>query len=429
MENKSKLIRSEEVEEVLSRPPRSLVRWGSTVIGAIALVLIIGSFLFKYPDTITGNITITGTNPPVWIVAKSTGKLKELYVKDKQHVKAGDIMAVIENPASTGDITKLKGILRDIAQNKFRKTTLTSQSLNLGDIQPNYSAFVTALTDYHNFTDNNLYDQEITTRRALLNPYGEYRKSISRQVGMGVKQYHLGQNNYEREKTLYDKGLISKAELESAERSLLDVNMTSEQTNSSLSSAKVQVAQVNNDIAELRVQKEQQRMSVVKTLKTALEELNAAIKRWEETYVLASPMDGTVSYNDVWNVNQNITTGDKVFAVMGNKRGDIIGKVYVPTSGSGKIKVGQRVNVMLSNYPYMEFGYVIAHVKSISSMPNDNKYVVTVGVNSPITTSNGKKIPLTGDQPGIAEIQTDDRNLGIRLVEPLKYLFGKYLGT
>ena len=426
-EHRNKIVRSEEVEDVLSRPPGSIVRAGSAVIGAIVLVLIIGCFIFRYPDTITGNITLTRTNPPVWIVAKSTGKLKALYVKDGRRVKQGDIIAVIENPANTDDVIRLKAILGNIEGENYSGENLINQSFNLGDIQANYSSFITALTDYRNFMDNNLYDQEILTEKAMLNPYRDYRKSIKRQVGMGVRQYQLGQNNYEREKVLYDKGLISKSEFESAEKSLLDVNMTSEQTNSSLSNANVQVAQVNSDIAELRVQKEQNRMNVMKALKTATEELGAAIKKWEETYVLASPMNGIISYNEVWSVNQNITTGDKAFAFMSNGRSKVIGKVEIPTGGSGKVKAGQRVNVMLSNYPYMEYGYVVGTVKSISSMPSDDKYVVTVNVASPVTTSNGRRIPLNGDQPGTAEVQTDDRSLGARLIGPLIYLFEKHV--
>ena len=97
---KESVIRSEEVQDILSAPPHKLLSIGSSVIGGILLVLFIACFIFKYPDTISCAVTITKTEPPVWVVAKMSGRLQELYAKDGQHVKADDIIAVIENPAN-----------------------------------------------------------------------------------------------------------------------------------------------------------------------------------------------------------------------------------------------------------------------------------------------------------------------------------------
>ena len=46
-------IRSDEVNDILSRPPRWIIRWGIGVIFLVVLIIIIGSSFFKYPDIIT----------------------------------------------------------------------------------------------------------------------------------------------------------------------------------------------------------------------------------------------------------------------------------------------------------------------------------------------------------------------------------------
>ena len=65
------IVRSEDVQDILSAPPAALVRVGSSVIGAIMLVIFVGCFFFKYPDIIACDVTITNNTPPVIIVAKT----------------------------------------------------------------------------------------------------------------------------------------------------------------------------------------------------------------------------------------------------------------------------------------------------------------------------------------------------------------------
>ncbi|MBP9991094.1 MAG: hypothetical protein KBT45_06670 [Bacteroidales bacterium] len=45
-------LRSEEVQEILGRPPRWIVRWDIAVICAVVAGLFVGSYVIKYPDII-----------------------------------------------------------------------------------------------------------------------------------------------------------------------------------------------------------------------------------------------------------------------------------------------------------------------------------------------------------------------------------------
>src|ERR1035437_7575499 len=146
-------LRSDEVQEILSRPPHALVRYGISVICGVLLILFIGSFFFRYPDIVQGDVIITTENPPVWLVAKSTGKIKELLCSDKQEVKQGDILAVIENSASTNDVQSVHKLLLSVQisdSNFYIPLELLTKPFELGMLQSSFSAFTKAAMNCDN---------------------------------------------------------------------------------------------------------------------------------------------------------------------------------------------------------------------------------------------------------------------------------------
>ena len=56
----------------------------------------------------TATITVTTENLPAGVMAKTTGRIDTLFVHEKQEVKQGDLLAVIENAARFEDILELK---------------------------------------------------------------------------------------------------------------------------------------------------------------------------------------------------------------------------------------------------------------------------------------------------------------------------------
>lgn len=421
-EKSNNFIRSDEVQDILSSPPHALLRVGSSVISCVLFFLLIGCFVFKYPDTISCSVTITQENPPVWLVARSTGKLQELYVKDRQNVGKGQIVAVIENSACTADVLWLDSVVTSIRKESKRVIQLTNHSPRLGDIQNSYSTLVKAITDYNNFVNNNLYDQSIAAEEAQIEPYSKYVRSINRQLKYSRKMKSLVQLDFNRKIALYNKGLVSASDLENNEQSLLSSNMSTEQTQSSLSNAQIQMTQIRNNISKLLLEREQERRQVETSLQSALESVRTSIDNWKHNYILQSPIEGMLSYNSLWQINQNISAGDKAFAIISRQDKNSIGKALVPIAGSGKVRKGQRVNIKLDSYPYLEYGFLTGKVISISSMPDESHYMATLEIAKSSLTSYGKYIEMNGDLTGTADIVTEDLSVAARLIGPLKYL-------
>ena len=162
-------LRSEEFQEVLSGIPPWILRWGITTVAIIVVILLIGSSIFKYPDTITSTITLTGSKPAANIVAKSSGKLQELFVQDNQLVQTGDYLAVIENPAKTADILYLKKFLHKYMSCPDSIVSLPLKDMNLGLCQALYSSYYLALSQYIQFRKLGYYQDKIDMMKDRIN--------------------------------------------------------------------------------------------------------------------------------------------------------------------------------------------------------------------------------------------------------------------
>lgn len=139
MDGKKIEIRSEEVQEVMGQIPAWIVRWGITLLFIVVLALLVGSYFFTYPDVIVTEMTLTSRQPVVKVVARSSGKISGLYVFNGQEVKMDALLAVVENPAKTEDVLRLKKLLARYMDEPEKLSYYLLQDVwLLGDIQPAY---------------------------------------------------------------------------------------------------------------------------------------------------------------------------------------------------------------------------------------------------------------------------------------------------
>lgn len=421
-------LRSEEVQEILTRPPHALVRWGITVFFGLLALFFIGGCFFKYPDTVDATVTVTTEHPPVWIVARGSGKLKELYRHDRDSVYAGDIIAVLDNPAVTSDVLALKEELAGFAITDSCVLAMKfTERWALGSIQAAYASFLRNLTDYRNFLTLDLYEQKVEATVRELNEYRNYIGHLQRQAELDKQQSSIAETVHDREKGLYEDGLTAKAEYEKAQQELLSKRQGTEQLMTSLSTARIQEAQLEQSMIETKMEREREKNTQLTALKTALDELKTQMDDWELSFLFVSPANGILSYNDVWQKNQNVNGGDKVFSIVAEDTGDIIEKIKLPDSGSGKVRPGQRVNISVTGYPYMEFGFLTGQVQTVSLLADEaGTYTVTVSLPQELNTSYGKTLDFSGELAGTAQILTDERSVTARLLSPLQYLWEKY---
>lgn len=79
---------SEELQEIMGRIPSRVVRWGTGVIFAILAIILLLSWLVKYPEMVSAPITITTENSRiVGKMALQSERLGKVEVGQEVHVK------------------------------------------------------------------------------------------------------------------------------------------------------------------------------------------------------------------------------------------------------------------------------------------------------------------------------------------------------
>lgn len=418
-------LRSEEVQEVMSQVPPWILRRGITFLFVIVLTLLIGSWFFKYPDVITAGITVTSLEPPASIIARSTGKIDEIYVRNNQHVSAQIPLAVIQNPANSNDVLSLICTMNEWETSGYSydqtDKLFTEKSLSLGAIQSVYASFLSSLSDYQNYKTLNYYPQKIASQKQQLIAQREYHKRIIKQEPVVNEQFRTSKSIFERDSVLISKNVISDNEYDISKNSFLQNKQTYLSFNASLKQSEMQLMKSEETLLDLQQQATELERKYHLSLQNAAEALSAQIRAWERDYLLMSPINGIVNEMGVWSKNQNVNAGETVFTIVPTEQDKPKGKALLPVQGAGKAKVGQRVNVRINNFPDQEFGYLIGKVGSISSVPTaEGFYVVEIDFPQGMKTNYEKTLPITQQMQGSADIITENLRLMERFFMPVK---------
>jgi len=416
-------LRSEEFQEVLGAIPPWVLRWGILLIAVIIVILLIGSAMFKYPDTISSPVTLTSTTPVASIIAKTSGKIQELYIQDNEEVKHGDYLAIIENPAVTNDVLQLKKYI-SIINNSDSLYLIPPAQMQLGNLQLLYSSLYLKLSEYKQFIDKKYYQKKIDIAKENIKQNEEYYSNILRQYELVKEQHEISQKQYKRDSLLTQKGAFSKKEFENSYYQYLQSKLSLESMNTTFDNIHIQMRQLRETLFDTEYQYHEKKFLLETQLNSQLSQLENEIQAWEMAHVLKSPIDGKITFTGYWAENQNIISGGVVFNIIPTNKGEVIGKALLPTERSGKVEIDQKVNINFANFPDNEFGVIRGYVKSISLVPSKeiggNHYVVEISLPNGLVTSYRKELPFFPEMEGTANIITKDLSLLQRVLLPIK---------
>jgi len=429
-EEKKIELKSEDVNDILSRPPAWILRWGSSIILIIVALLLAGSAFFKYPDKLTAPVLVTSENLPAQLVAKTTGRLQNIFKKDGDLVSKEELIATIENPTSYENYLALRSVIIQFSDSLDTDGQITGcafpANLQLGELQSVYTQFLKSFKEYKNFIEINYHRKKIAILKHQIDAQKSLQQSSEKQLAISKEQMDISDKIYKRDLSLYDQKVISQFDIEKSKSTQLATKQQYETSKSDLNTMKINILQAEQNVFDLELNREEQLNLLERSLMGNYDNLRAETKQWEQNYLLISPVDGKVSFTKFWQDNQNVSTGDIVFTIVPMKDAKINGKIYLPLTGAGKVKVGQKVNIKLDNYPYMEFGMIQVKVTSISMVPTlmrENKvYMVSVDFPDRLKTNYGTDLVFTEEMQGVAEIITDDLSLLQRIIFPIKHV-------
>lgn len=415
-------LRSEEVQDILTRVPHWMIRWGNIVVLLVLFSMMLGAYFIQYPDIVTTQVIITTQNPPEKLVARTSGKIAEILVADRTEVQPKTALAIIENTADYRAVLVLKNCIDSISikASEFYFPFTQFSGLRLGEIQNAFTIFEKDYIAYDLNRDLHPYSVEKTAQSAETNQLQERLLLTQQQYQISQNELQLKKQELERYRTLHEKGVIATQEWESKSLDYLQSEKNVRNISTQLSQMRSSINDLKRNSGNTRINESKDNINLLRNVLLSFTQLKKAINDWELMYVLRSSIKGEVSFMQIWVKNQTINSGDQVFTIVPTDSKNYIAKVKAPSQNSGKIKVNQVVNIRLANYPDREFGIIKGKVKSISLTPDkEGNLLIDVSLPNGIETSYDKKIIFQQEMSGTADIVTED----LRLIERLLYQF------
>jgi HlyD family secretion protein len=421
-------LRSEEIQDIMHRTPSWIVRWGISSIFILIIIGIFLTYLIEYPEIIQGPVNVTTTDAPVRIVAQSSGNVIQLYVKEGDYVKAGTLLAEIENPTSAGALAYLGNYLTRLenALNSGSKVLPMPDTagLSLGDLHSLVSSLQSEIVNLNVRKQFGIDETEIAG-------LAERIKQEQNMLAINDKMLRLAENDlenaklkFESDKTLFNQGVTSKAEFMQQESNFRNKQMQVEQ----LRQSKVQNTIALNTMQQQLAQSGYNRVNKDQTGKEAIrsyiQSLRSFMIAWQQRYNLIAPADGKVSYLFHLQTNQFVKAGEPIFGIVQADE-KYIAVAHVPTTGMGKVKVGQKVYLQLEHYPYYEYGMVEGLVESIGVLPSGSEYRIEINLPYGMKSTHGKILTYSPEMQGIAEIITEDKRVIERIFDSFIKVFQK----
>lgn len=421
-------LRSEEVQEILTKVPHSIIRYGNTVFLVIIALILFLTWFVKYPDIIVSQGIITTAVPPQKAYSRTTATIQHLLVSNDQQVQTGDILAVLQNAADYKDVLLLEQVLDTVTYDKKRFQFPINELpvLFLGDLEVPYAIFENAYIQYQLNLELLPFDNEELANKSTRIQLEEQLRNMLSRKRIQKTELDFKAKELERSKTLFDKGVIAAQEYESKQLEFAQNKRSYESMDGAISQLKNQLTNTSSSLQGIKINRTKENLQLYKTVIQSYSQLKKAVHDYEQLYILRATTSGRLGFTQYWQENQQVQQGDLLFTVFPTDYQSYIATLKTPVLNSGKLKQGQKTYLKLQNFPETEFGVLEGTVNTISQVPDaDGFYYVQIALQENLITSYKKEIKLQQETSVIAETVTEDLRLIDRFFYQFKEVFSR----
>lgn len=415
-------IHSEDLQEIIAKPPSWLLQRGITFI-VLTIFMIFGlSFFIRYPEIVSVSMKFNTSNSPKILTSKVNGNLVRILSKDGTLVEKNTDIAYLESVADHEQVLSLLDKMKKVRNEKVDladlKDIVTPTELELGELQNSYQNFYLAYLNYFAINKEGIYQKRKSFIQNEVRYINEQNQRIQEGFDLQKKELKLAELEYAKYQILANKKVISQLELQQKEALLLAKRQSIPQTENIIISNQSNRLSKDKEMSEINNQMIEEEKKFYQSLNTFISDA----ENWKKQYVISSPSKGILIYGDFLQENQLVKIGDELFYVNANKD-DYYGEILIPQENSSKVKVGQDVLIKVQSYPYQEYGYLRGKIEYISDIPiKDGVFF------SKIILKRNEQDSLIKLKPGIlanADIITEDQSIfkriWVNLTESLQF--------
>ncbi|MEX1268952.1 MAG: HlyD family efflux transporter periplasmic adaptor subunit [Balneolaceae bacterium] len=406
-------VRSEEVQEIIGRPPHWLIRWGVLAFFGVLLLVLLSASIIKYPEGIQAPIKLAAIEAPRVLQSRIDGKLVKISHENNVFVHQGDVLAWMESIADHEEVLRLTAETDSMRfwLARGEPGNLNNVSLSgyndLGELQTAFQSFEQSFREFLSFLPGGFYteqkkflEQEIQFNKLLYEKLVEQKEIQEADLDLALQEYEM-------QKQLAENDYIAPIELARAESELSSRRLPLQQTESSLINNQVSQAAKQKEMMELEKQMAEQESVFLQ----ALNGMKSAIEEWKRTSLITAPYDGKVVYAGILQENQSVSPGQEIFYIQPENT-EFFGEMSISQGSFGKVEEGQSVMIRFNSYPYHEFGTVYGEIEYLSDFPvRDSLFFARVNFPEGLTTNYGQRLTPRNGMTGQAEIITKDMRL------------------
>ena len=414
-------LRSEMVQEIISRKPDFIERWALLICLGIFLFLLAGTWFVKYPDLIEAHATLTASDAPKEIVIRQEGRLVKLSIHNNERVYKGQVFGWIESTADHAEVLELSRQLDSTGLLNARKAGKVSPLYvrrfeNLGEIQPGYQTFIAALQVFNDYMVNGFYHRKKAMLENDIHNIEDTYRTIQRRKELTEQDIQVADESYKMNKQLLDQKIISAEEFRNQTSKMLNKQLAVPQLDASLLSNESQKRDKLKELEQLDHDSAQQQL----TFQQALQSLKSSVDDWKRKYILQSPVNGQVFFTISLQENQYLNPG-KIIGFINPDDSHFYVEANLVQSNFGKIDTGLQVQLRFDAYPYQEVGVLEGTLEYVSKVPSDSGFLANIRLNNGLITNSNKPISYKSGLKAQAFIITKN----IRLLERLLFAHNK----
>ena len=417
-------IHNDEVREIMKEIPGSVLRWGLGVIFLTFFCIIVGSYFFKYPKVVSAPLIITTENPPAQLISKTSGRISHWFHRDGDFVLPQDPVALINSTSDYDAICKLEKILAQMDASAFISDStlqLLSEKVGLGDLQEQYNQLARNSKEYKQFLQDDILTTKIKIEETKLKRQQENYEMMLQQKELLEEELQLEEKTFSRYEVMINKGGVSESQIDQAKSQLIQARRNFIGFKQNIKSSETNLLTQQRLLLDLNEQRNSETRQFELNINDNVRSLTNQINSWKDRYLICSPIAGRLTLDKFWSENHVIQAGERLATVVPPDSMKIICKAMVPVTGIGEIRIGQKVNIKLSGFPYMEYGMLLGVVESVSLVPEESEYAAFIRLDN-MTSSYSEHLRLIQEMDGTAEIVTDDTRAIYRFIQPLKQI-------
>lgn len=405
-------VKSQEVQEILGKPPSILMRWGAFMAMFFVILIGWGSYIFKYPDTVEDDIVVTSTEPPRRMVTQRNGSVAHILVENEDTVKAGQTLLVFSSSAKFEDVLTFEDLLlsvKDKSGDALAELELPKDLL-LGDLLEDVYAFTEKQEGYLYSNNSETAKLDIDQLNRQIRRSRTNISSLRKQKSSLESQLKLVKERYVREQNLLKERLSTLARVRQMEEEVIAIERLIQSAESSIKSYQIESRIAQKEIEKLKSGTKYSGVNAREDLLEAFYRLQRKVDDWKEENLLVAPFDGIILITDpTLSLGQFVDAGKELMLLLPAQSEGIVGRIDLDLNGSGKVREGQKVVVDFESYPAEIFGVVEGRVSKKGKVPRRDAIPLEVVFPNGLVTTSDKVLEPSEEMHGKASIVVKDK--------------------